>query len=367
MFKLPRKTLADELVLLAAAIETKSTIPALSQVLVQAQASSVRFTATDLDVTIMAEIEPDGEVERESYCLPFSRLRAAAKLFDGDTVRFTSKPNSRIEIACGRSRQVFAATEAEQFPAIEEVKATGVVVDGPRLHRAIERTLRCVDTKPSARWALKGIKLEAKGNVLTLVACDGSHMAVDRVGGATGEFEFLLPTKGAEALRGLLVGAEAVEITIGDSLAQFRVANRTLLSRRLVGDFIQWEQIVPRGYAHTVSLPGGFVDALRRCCVTAESQVLVRNPLRLHVHRDRIAVESYGNDEGQSFEELPAECATLNGEAVTININGDQLIGYLRTADSPTLSFKDERGQLLLTDSDSNDYQYVSMPLAPDR
>ena len=116
----------------------------------------------------------------------------------------------------------------------------------------IAKTIFAISNEES-RYTLNGALLILKAESLAMVATDGHRLAhIEKTGetlaNVTGEKKILIPRKALSELAGLLATTEEthVEFADDDSTLFFRIGARTLTSRKLTGQFPNYEAVMPR-------------------------------------------------------------------------------------------------------------------------
>lgn len=365
MFTVNRITLAREMSLLLPIAESKGTIPVLSNVLMELDANGLlRLTATDIDVTLVTEIAAVGDPA--SFCLPLHQLAALAKLFEGDDVMFTEKTNGRIEIKCGKSKHVLASIDAKTFPQLDATfTGESLTVNSEALQEAISRVLPCVSKREDARRAtMQGVNFETKDSNLLIVATNGHRLGVASVPFTGDPLRALIPAKMLKSFLGL--ECESVEIRPGKNQIVFECGPRTLTSRLLVGEFPNWQLVVPSNQPYSAEIPTtSLVKAIARISVTRETRFVngtgkTLGGAKLTFAKESLTVETRENDNGQSEEPVPIT-SNLNGDSVVMGINPDYLTDFLaRAGDTVRCELKDTKTQLLFTDGS---FQYILVPM----
>lgn len=358
MFKVNRKQLADELSLLQSVLEIRTTMSILAYVKIEAENDMAQLTASKIDATMKVELPVEGDAE--SYCLPLAQLRDAVKLFDGEPVRF-QRADNRVEVSCGRSRHKFPCREASEFPQSRAAQGETLALNARTLLDAVERVAPCVDRR-AGKYATQGICFDASEGVLHLVAFDGVQAGIVKIAETDAQFQVVVPDVALAALRAVLTDAESATLTVNPDVAEIATGNRSLMARLLSGEFPRWRQVVPTGINHRLTLNKDVLAAIKRCCVTASEGNLVRRRLKLEFGRETLTVRSYGGD-GESIEDVPVACSTLNGEPLTVKVNADQMIAFLESVEAPELSIKDATSILLLQEGE---HRYLHATLRPD-
>ena len=102
-FTITRERLHEGLAAVAATVPTKTTLPVLSNILIEATSDGVRLSGTDLDIAVStvvpAEVDEDGAVT-----IPAKKLLEIVRELPSAAIRIASSGEQRISLECGRSR-----------------------------------------------------------------------------------------------------------------------------------------------------------------------------------------------------------------------------------------------------------------------
>src|SRR5512141_3029754 len=100
-FTITRDNLQQGLASVAASIPTRTTLPVLSNILIEAVSNGVRMSGTDLDIAVSLQVAADVE-EEGALTVPAKKLQELARELPENPVRISTK-GDRFELACGRA------------------------------------------------------------------------------------------------------------------------------------------------------------------------------------------------------------------------------------------------------------------------
>lgn len=364
-FTIPRAALAKELSLLQSVAETKGTIPVLSFALFEVANNRARITASDMAITMTTEIECDGSDYRG--CIPLKQLTALVRLFgDEEAIQFTVKANSRIEVRWGKSKHLLVTLPADEFPSSEIPTGAEVSIDAVQLLSMLERTAFCAGQPGEGlQFAFECISLEVAGKELTLAATNSRQFgattcAID----SEAEFTALVPIRSVPALVKLCEGEGAVTITADDNHALFQCGTRALTTRLVAGIFPNWRLAMPVSLDHQLTIdPERLALSLKRACVTTREAKMIRMPLSLSFTQSLLQITSSSED-GESSDEVAINCATLNGDALPIRVNAENILNFVsHTEGQVRVQFSNEARLLQLGIEGDESYRYITMAL----
>ena len=114
-FTITREQLQEGLIAVASSVPTRTTLPVLSNILVEAIADGVKLAGTDLDIAVStvvpAEVDQSGAVT-----LPAKKLVEIVRELPSAAIRVTSSGEQRVNLECGRSQFKLLGMPKEEFP-----------------------------------------------------------------------------------------------------------------------------------------------------------------------------------------------------------------------------------------------------------
>src|ERR1700759_2026911 len=197
-FTVNKADLVRELGLSQGVVEKKTTIPILSNVLLEAKGDRIVLTATDLELGIRcscpARIKKEG-----SGTIPARKLLDYVRLLPDADLNVKFLENHWASLTCGRSRTRIAGMSRESFPELPPMPETVAKIPVKQLTSMISRTMFAISMEES-RFTLNGALLLLADNSVTMVATDGHRLAyikrdTDIGGGGHVAYRALVPRK----------------------------------------------------------------------------------------------------------------------------------------------------------------------------
>jgi DNA polymerase-3 subunit beta len=359
-FSVAKQRLAAELTLLQGIIERKSTIPILSNVLIEATAQShVSLIATDLDVSMQTECIAD-------VTKPGAAVIQARKLFDivrslpDSEIAFTKEEGDWVKINCGGSRFRIIGHAKEHYPSIPQIDKAGIQIKSDPFHSMISRTIYAI-TQEESRYALNGALLLINGNALRLVTTDGHRLAMS---GCTldvnsDDVRVIIPRKALSELVKLTAGPdESLEFSKDENHLFFKVGARQLTSRTLAGQFPNYEIVIPKGNDKSVSLKvDTIMQAVKRAALMADER---SHGIKMEFEDGSIVITSQTADLGEAREVVPVE---YQSEKVTVKFNANYVLDFLSVVDTEEvkLEMKNDQTPVLFRPADGSKYDYIGV------
>lgn len=362
-FTVSQKGLFKELKLLSGAVEKKSTIPILSNFLLEIKSGLLFITGTDLDILIKTEIEVDTMFDG-ALCLNAKKLTDIVGAMSEAQVQFKlNAAGDQVEITSGRSRFKLAGLSKDGFP--EKMVFTGdtLPIAAETLALFIQRTQFAI-TNEESRHTLNGVKFEAKDGQVRMIATDGHRLGYIAKQMPTNDLKIdvLIPRKAVIELARLCADAEGeIQVGVQGSHICFRAGKRSLISRMLTGQFPNYEMVIPKNQPNVLSINSQLIGAAVRrvALMTADNA----RAIKLELAADRLTVLAPSSEIGEAQEEISVE---YRGAPITLALNSQYVLDVVGVLDSDlTLELKDGNAQALIRPKgeEAVDYKYVIMPM----
>ena len=197
-FTVSKSDLVRELSLSQGVVEKKTTIPILSNVLLEAADDRVTITATDLELGIRCSCP--ARVKKEgSGTVPARKLLDFTRLLPEGDLTMKFQENQWATITCGRSRTRMAGMSRESFPELPQMPEAIAEIPIKLLATMIARTSFAISTEES-RFTLNGALFLMRPDGLIMVTTDGHRLSFVQAPlpeGATvpQQFRALIPRK----------------------------------------------------------------------------------------------------------------------------------------------------------------------------
>ncbi len=334
-----REQLQEGLVAVAASVPAKTTLPILSNILLEATQDGIRLSGTDLDIavstTVPASVDQEGAIT-----LPARKLVEIVRELPSAAIRLTASGEQRVTIECGRSRFRLLGLPREEFPAFPTVKfENGWRTSSKDLQKLIAHVAFAASTEES-RPILNGVLWELRPERMRMVATNGHRLArmdvpVSTAGGT--QADLIVPPKALEQIRRLFRSEEDVEIARSENHLGFRSSSTQVFTRLIEGPYPNYEQVIPRDNDKTATADkAALTSALRRMSIVASDQT---HRIRMGFAGGSCKLSVQTPDLGEAQEELTV---TYDGEPLEIGFNAAYLLEILKfiPTDEVRLTFK---------------------------
>ncbi len=395
-FSIKQSVLKEELGYIQGVVERKSTIPVLSNILIESLGEgSIRIVGTDLDVTIRCDAEADIK-KPGAMCVQARKLFDIVRTLNDGDVHFKKEENEWVEMKAGRAKFRLAGVNKEQYPEIPIFKSAPMKLSADVFNYFIQNTAFAI-TNETSRFTLSGAKFVIDGERARMVTTDGHRLAfIEKTLDAKtdAKMDALIPKKALLELV-KISRSESGDVSFGEDQNHiyFETGGRLLITRKLTGNFPNYEMVMPKDNDKKVVFDlSDMKNAVRRISLMADER---NRSIRVTVREGEVEVTAQSSEEGEGAEVVPAD---YTGEEVMLGFNHQYLqeflnnVGALESASvsdaaeeggsngegaatarakdtgTPTLisfEFKDSNAatQIRIDGETAYDYKYIVMPL----
>ncbi|HEY5035853.1 MAG TPA: DNA polymerase III subunit beta [Chthoniobacterales bacterium] len=341
-------------------VSTRTTLPILSNVLLQASGNEVRLTTTDLDVGVRGSFE--AQVEKEgATTLPARRLFTIIRELPASEISFEVDGKNAASIRSGQSFFKILGLPEEEFPPLPKFDDSKVVTIRQKdLRDGLKKTSYAISTDET-RYVLNGVLFSFKDNKLTLVATDGRRLAmldIDLEFPRSHEADIIVPTKAVAELQRLLTDDGDVRVSLTSGQIAFDLNNTLLVSKLIEGNYPNYKQVIPGEMKERVTLEREtFLNSLKRVSLLASDK---SNSIKLNFAKNNIDITANTPEVGEAKESLPV---SYKGREFSIAFNPEFLMAPLRNLveDEVFLDLIDEMSPGVI--KIQSPFLYVLMPM----
>lgn len=362
-FTINRDALLKPLQIVSGAVERRSTLPILSNVLIQVSDNSLRITGTDLEVELVSSVSLE-DAEAGDITIPAKKLLDIVRsLSEGADVHIEGA-DDKVVVRSGKSRFTLSSLPAAEFPNIEEFDSEiKLQISQGKLKHLIERTHFSMANQ-DVRYYLNGMLFEVNDNVLRTVATDGHRLAMASAQleqSALPHKQVIVPRKGISELLRLLDGDDSLlELSLGQNHIRVETGGMTFTSKLLDGRFPDYRRVIPTGGEQVVIAER---DLLRQSCVRVAilSNEKFRG-VRVVLNDQEMCLTANNQEQEKADERVEV---SYNGKAMEIGFNVNYLMDVVNAIEGQQVKFTltDENSSALVEDAADDSAVYVIMPM----
>jgi len=364
-FTLLKSKLAESLQAILQVVPTKSTLPILTNILVEALENKLKLSATDLDISITKTIECE-VAKKGAAALPARILFEIIREMPESEVTVESV-NSRIEIKIPNGTYKIAMVSPEDFPKLPAVNTKKEIrISGENLVAMIRRTTFACSSDET-RPALNGVLWRTKGDRMQMVATDGhrlARMALPNTKLKGISDDIIIPPKVLNLIPKILEGqSREIGVIFGENNIIFNLEDIVLTSRLIEGPYPNFEQVIPSvNDKKLVISKGDLAGAVRRVSILSNA---LTHQVKFGIKKSTLTLSTNNADVGgEGKESLPCD---FDGEPIEIGYNATYVTEILSRMESPEVVFElsssVSAGIIYSPDISKDDYLCLIMPL----
>ena len=349
-------------------IEKKTTLPILSNILIEAKNSELRITATDLDI-IYSENLASQEIKQEgstttSASILYDILR---KLEPNSKVELLLKNENKLSLVSGNSKFNLLCLPPDNFPlSDEDIKQKTFEVSSKEMLKLLNKTKISI-SNDETRHYLNGIylhktKLENK-SFLCGVATDSHRLSSSslEIDPNTHIESIILPKKTIFQLIFLLEQSnKPIKISNNKSKIKFEMDIGVLISKVIDGRFPDYSKVIPKNNDKILQIKlDEFRNSIERVATVSSDRT---KGLKMNISKDVVQLSVNNPNSGEGIENINAK---FNSNDLNISFNSRYLTDIASQIENEfiVINLKDASSPVLINDfSDKNSF-YVVMPM----
>ncbi len=360
-----REKLYQNLSSISGVVSQHTSLPILSNILLQAKGRELFLTATDLDVTVKvftgAKIKVDG-----SLTVPAKRFQDVLRELPEGEVSLEKK-DSRLIVESGKNHFEIMSLPEEDYPAVPKVQDNAGIKLKAELIKDWADLLLFAVSRDESRPVLGGLLWEIGENGFTMVATNGHRLSKLTHPGKfkriEGMKDIILPPKAVNLLVKLSEVDDELELIPGENHLLFKGAGYEVYSRLLEGPYPNYSQVIPTDNDKEAVLDRrDLLGAVRRTALMAN---IATKRIELSFEKKLLSVMVNTRDVGEARCEIDAD---YDGESVRLDFNAGYMEDVLKAlkCEKVRVSFKGPDRAALIEPQESIDaeeYLCLIMPL----
>jgi len=347
-------------------VPTRTTLPVLSNMLLEVTDSKLKLAATDLDISMITTI-PISASKKGSITIPARTFAEILRELPESEIEIDVTEN-RMELKVERGTYRLSGIPSDEFPKLPTANlAKQIKIPGDNFVKMIQKTVFAVSTDES-RPALNGVLWQTSGKSMQMVATDGHRLAKvsEKDNKLKGLHEdIIIPPKVLNLLVKLLgEGEKEVGVIFGENNIIFNLDDSILASRLIEGPYPNFEQVIPKDNDKKLVLNKDLLQSIvRRVSILANT---LTHQIKFSLKKDNLELSSADFDLGGEAKESLACDYTAEPMDIGYNasyvldilkqIDGDEVIFELGTPVSAAMIYSAAKKEV-------EDYLYLLMPL----
>ncbi|MFA5085185.1 MAG: DNA polymerase III subunit beta [Candidatus Omnitrophota bacterium] len=342
------------------AINPKTTLPILSNILIEVGQNNLSLTATDLDIGIVSTI-PVKTGSEGVITVPAKKFFDIIKELPDGEVSISVKKNNLVWIECTSCVFKIMGLPKDEFPQLPDFKdKDSITMQRARLKKMLSMTSFAI-SRDETRYVLNGVFFVIRPTYIRIVATDGRRLAMveeKNQSPKTHEKKVIIPAKTITELLKLLGDEGEVKICFGNNQVLFDMGNTKVVSRLIEGEFPNYEQVIPKEAKDKISIARAkFLAATKRASLFTNPDSLA---VKVELAKDKMVLSKNAPYIGEAREEIGVD---YKGKDLAIGFNPDYLIDVLKNINDEMVPFEvvdaEKPGVIRI----GSEYVYVVLPM----
>lgn len=364
-FTCSQQTLAKALNTVSKAVSTRTTLPILKGILLEAKADgTLILTASDLEISIQKKVE--AEVQQEGSVVVISKLFGdIIRKLPNEDISIEETEDNNILIKTNSSEFTVMSLPVEEFPKIgeKENNSKPLVFDREIFKDMVRKTAFAASIDES-KGILVGILTEINEDAVNMVSLDGFRLALAKeIMNSAEESKFIISAKIMNEISKIVSDDDTdsdINIFLGDKKAVFNIGNTEVVLRLMEGEFIKYRDIIPSD--GTINVKVGkeiLLESIERASLLAKEGK--NNLIKMTIKNDLLTVTSR-SEEGNVKEQIVMEKI---GDDLEIGFNSKFVIDVLKVIDDEEISmvFKTGTSPCVVRPVEGDAYEYLILPV----
>ena len=358
-----KEELTKALGIVSRGMSSRSTLPILSGILIEAAGRNVTFQTTDLEVSIrstaIAFVERSGRT-----VVPGKLFLEIIKSLPDAAIQLTLE-NERFKIECMNSSFTLNTLNPLDFPQFPELSISKEACVGvPVLAGMVKQVSRAV-SRDESRAVLCGIYLVIKEGILTLVATDSYRLAISEKKLETNDVQdmnVILPGRTLDEVMKCAAAEQEIKIGLTDNQVMMTFGDTVFVTRRIEGEFPNYRRLLPNDHTLQARVETDvLISTVKRVSLMAQSN----SPIIFLFSgaTQSIEVSSQSQDVGTAVETIPAE---VDGDELKIAFNHSYILDGLNSIGSKETIIETlaaHKPGILRSSKGETDFLYLAMPV----
>ncbi|CAN7144662.1 DNA polymerase III subunit beta [Paenibacillus sp. LjRoot153] len=356
------------------AISSRTTIPILTGIKIDATLSGVTLTASDTDISIQSFTASENStikiielIQAGSVVLPAKFFVEIIRKLPAQLIEIEVKANFQTIIRSGSSEIQIMGLDPDEYPLLPEIEESKMLrLPSDLLKTMIKQTSYAVSTNESTP-ILTGVLWNITGDKLKFIACDRHRLASREVtvdndlaqnlpniviaGRTLNELSKILPDQNT-----------LIDIVIADNQVLFKIQSILFYSRILDGTYPDTSKLIPQSFQTEMVVPTKeLAEAIDRAYLLSKEDKT--NIVKMMMLEDKtIEISSSSSELGKVTEQIALQ--HIVGDLLKISFNSKYMLDALKVLDSEfiQIGFTGAMQPIIMKPQDSTSILQLILP-----
>jgi len=351
-------------------INSKNSLPILDNFLFQIEKKNLQITASDLESTLITNIELSNVEGEGMIAIEAKRLSDILKEFSEQPLTFNIDTETfSVEVLSQNGKFSLIGQNGNEFPklpTIKEGKGSKIQLSAELLLNGINKTIFAT-AEDELRPVMNGIFIEISPEEIRFVSTDAHKLVRYKRFNVSTDItsSFILPKKPASLLKNLIAkGSTEVEVEFDEKNAFFNILSNKLICRLVEGNYPAYNAVIPIDNPNKLTVDRvELINSLKRVTVFSNQAT---NLVRLQITGNQLTISAQDIDFSISaVERIPC---TFEGEAMEIGFKSLFLMDILLNLSSTEVCFElsdPTRAGIILPANNENKDEDILMLIMP--
>lgn len=357
-----QRNLAESVSTVMKAVPSKTTMPILECIMIDASFGSIRMIANDMELGIETIVE--GEIiDRGKIALDARILSDIVRKLPNSTVTIETNENYVATITCEKAKFDIPGKDGEDFAYLPMIERNdSVTLSQFTLKELIRQTIFSIAVNENNKL-MTGELFEVRNNRLKVASLDGHRISIRNIELSEGcpDKKIVVPGKTLNEISKILSGEadDMVTIYFSDNYLLFEMGKTQILTRLIEGEYFRIDQMLSTDYETRIEISRQeLLSAIDRATLLVRESD--KMPVILDIGEEVLKLE-IETAVGSMDEDIEIE---KSGKDILIGFNPKFLLEALRVIDDERVSiyFVNPKAPCFIRD-DEGRYVYLILPV----
>jgi len=359
-FSIEKDQILEALQKVQSIVGQRTTLPILSNVLLEAGNGKLTLTTTDMEVSVRTSIEADID-EDGATTLPARRFFSICRDLPSHQVDIGVSNDDVATILSGSYNCKLEGLSKNDFPPMPTFEESFSYTLKQGVFKDILQKTSYAASTDESRAILNGSLMAFRDNKLITVCTDGRRLALVEQEldiPEEAEVDIVVPTKTVTELIKTLDDDGDMSIKTSATQVAFEFGNIFIISKLIDGTYPNYRQVIPSQCEERIAIDREMlVSAVRRVSLMLDDQAA---SVKVKITENRMELITSSPEVGESNESVPVK---YSGKDITIAFNPGFLMAPLKHLDSDEifLELSDELSPGVI--KTNVPFLYVIMPI----
>jgi len=343
-------------------ISPHTTLPVLSNILIETVKDRVRLISTDLDIGIsysfFAKVEEEGAIT-----IPAKKVSDIFRELPGENIEILTKKNNAIEIKSNQSYFRLIGIPKDEFPKLPNFKNKEFIILPQNIFKRMIEVSSFAISKDETRYILNGALVEIKEDGIRMVTTDGRRLVLveERKDFPKGiDKKIIIPSKTIHELLRNLSNETELKIAFDENQIYFEFNEIVIISRLIEGNFPEYEKVIPKETKNKVKTDKNkLYQAIKRVS-------LLTNPnsqaIKIDILKDKMMLSKNTPEIGEAKDQIDID---YKGDTLSIGFNPIYLMEVLRVFEKDVVEIEltDPQKPAVIRMNTPYKYIYIVLPM----